>query len=87
MIIIEPQNTPDAAIIWMHGLGADAHDFEPIVPELRLPESLRIRFIFPQAPIQPVTLNDGIPMPSWFDIYSLERFDHEDVEGMRASQA
>jgi phospholipase/carboxylesterase len=58
----------DAAVIWLHGLGADGHDFEPIVPELRLPPGLRFRFLFPHAPIRSVTINDGMEMRAWYDI-------------------
>lgn len=56
---IEPAQTATAAVIWLHGLGADGHDFEPIVPELRLPRDLAVRFVFPHAPSIPVTLNNG----------------------------
>ncbi len=72
---IEPQSTADAAIIWLHGLGADGHDFEPIVPELGLPAAAAIRFIFPHAPSIPVTINGGYVMPAWYDIIeaSIER--------------
>ncbi|MBL4867198.1 MAG: carboxylesterase, partial [Pseudomonadales bacterium] len=59
---------PEAVVIWLHGLGADGHDFEPIVPQLRLPQSLPIRFVFPHAPNRKVTLNGGALMPAWFDI-------------------
>jgi phospholipase/carboxylesterase len=59
---------PVGSIIWLHGLGADGHDFEPIVPELRLPGQLPLRFIFPHAPVRPVTLNGGLPMRAWYDI-------------------
>lgn len=65
-----PENA-GAAVIWLHGLGADGHDFEPIVPELRLPETLNIRFVFPHAPVRPVSLNNGYPMRAWFDIHGL----------------
>ncbi|MDX1442581.1 MAG: carboxylesterase [Gammaproteobacteria bacterium] len=68
------------SVIWLHGLGADGHDFEPIVPELRLPDSLAVRFIFPHAPVRPVTLNGGMPMRAWFDLSALSQdapFDHE----------
>jgi phospholipase/carboxylesterase len=58
----------DAAVIWLHGLGADGHDFEPIVPELRPPSGLRVRFLFPHAPVRPVTINDGMEMRAWYDI-------------------
>jgi len=63
---------PIGSIIWLHGLGADGHDFEPIVPELRLPASLPLRFVFPHAPVQPVTINGGMEMRSWYDILSLD---------------
>ncbi len=64
---IEPDTTATASVIWLHGLGADGHDFEPIVPELQLPESLPIRFIFPHAPIRPITINEGAEMRAWYD--------------------
>lgn len=75
------------SVIWLHGLGADGHDFEPIVPELRLPEELPLRFIFPHAPVQPVTLNGGMAMRAWFDILTLDRDGPEDEAGVRASAA
>ncbi len=67
----EPPRAASASIIWMHGLGATAHDFETIPPELGLPADLAIRYIFPQAPSIPVTLNGGMIMPAWYDIHSL----------------
>src|SRR3954468_8071515 len=76
---------PDAAVIWLHGLGADGHDFEPIVPELRLPGALQLRFIFPHAPVRPVTLNQGMRMRAWYDILRLDG-GAEDDAGIRASQ-
>lgn len=66
-IQIEPDNPAVASVIWLHGLGADGHDFEPVVPELHLPDSLPIRFIFPHAPIRPITINDGAEMRAWYD--------------------
>ena len=69
---IEPTEPASASVIWLHGLGADGHDFEPIVPELRLPESLPVRFIFPHAPSIPVTINGGMVMPAWFDIRGMD---------------
>lgn len=75
-----------ASIIWLHGLGADGHDFEPIVPELALPESLRVRFVFPHAPLRPVTLNGGMKMPAWFDISALSREAPLDTEGFEATR-
>ncbi len=85
-IVIEPKNLPaDAVVIWLHGLGADGHDFEPIVPELGLPENHRIRFIFPHAPIQPVTINGGMEMRSWYDIRSLDLLGDFDTVGVARS--
>lgn len=78
--------TPSCAIIWLHGLGADGHDFAPIVPELDLPPELAIRFIFPHAPLLPVTINNGHVMPAWYDIRSLDLRQTEDEGGIRASQ-
>ncbi len=68
---INPQGPADATVIWLHGLGANGHDFEPIVPELQLPESLNVRFIFPHAPEIPVTINAGYVMPAWYDILEM----------------
>ena len=64
--------TPDAAVIWLHGLGADGHDFAGIVPELRLPSSLSVRFVMPHAPSIPVTINQGFVMPAWYDILEMD---------------
>lgn len=68
----ETRPHPDAAVIWLHGLGADGYDFAPIVPELNLPPELGIRFIFPHAPSLPVTVNGGYVMPAWFDILVMD---------------
>lgn len=76
----------DWSVIWLHGLGADGHDFEPIVPELRLPASLAVRFIFPHAPVRPVTLNNGMPMRAWFDLTALSRDAPFDREGFEATR-
>ena len=76
---------PGAAVIWLHGLGADGHDFEPIVPELGLPAALALRFVFPHAPIRPVTLNMGMRMRAWYDIVQLGGA-AEDEAGIRGSQ-
>ena len=69
---IQTSATPSCSIIWLHGLGANGHDFEAIVPELTLPESLGVRFIFPHAPTMRVTINGGISMPAWYDIISVD---------------
>ena len=84
-IELETGAAPQAAVIWLHGLGADGHDFEPIVPELRLPDTLPVRFVFPHAPIRPVTLNQGMRMRAWYDIYRLGG-GPEDEAGIRASE-
>ena len=76
---------PAASVIWLHGLGADGHDFASIVPELSLP--MATRFIFPHAPVRAVTINQGSRMRAWYDILSLERADREDEEGIYASAA
>ncbi len=76
---------PDFSVIWLHGLGADGHDFEPIVPALTL--SVPMRFIFPHAPERAVTINQGMTMRAWYDILSLDRFSVEDEAGIRASEA
>jgi phospholipase/carboxylesterase len=83
---IESAPSPDAAVLWLHGLGADGHDFEPVVPQLRLPPGLRVRFVFPHAPVRPVTLNMGMRMRAWYDILQLGG-GREDEAGIRESQA
>ena len=75
------------AIIWLHGLGASANDFPPIVPELGLDPKRPIRFIFPQAPNRPVTINMGMVMPSWYDIKGTAINDKQDATGMADSKA
>jgi phospholipase/carboxylesterase len=82
---IETGSTPVASVIWLHGLGADGHDFEPIVPELDLPESLPLRFVFPHAPYRPVTLNQGYVMRAWYDIALGERRFWQDEAHIRES--
>src|SRR4051812_45066155 len=77
--------SPSAAVIWLHGLGADGHDFEPIVPELRLAAAPAVRFVFPHAPVRPVTLNQGMRMRAWYDIFQLGG-GAEDEAGIRASE-
>ena len=82
---VETARSPRAAIVWMHGLGADGHDFEPIVPELELPD-VPIRFVFPHAPMRPVTINNGWVMRAWYDVRDDRGVRREDEEGVRASQ-
>ncbi len=81
-IEIETQKDPECAVIWLHGLGANGHDFKPIVAELDLPSTVRAKFIFPNAPIQAVSLNNGMQMPAWYDLYGLEKDSKEDHAGI-----
>ena len=76
---------PVGSVIWLHGLGADGHDFEPLVQELRLPTTLPLRFVFPHAPFRPVTVNGGMTMRAWYDILSLDSAGRADAEGIRES--
>ena len=76
---------PIGSVIWLHGLGADGHDFEPIVTELQLPDSLPLRFVFPHAPVRPVTINGGMEMRAWYDIVSLDADGRSDEQGIRES--
>ena len=76
---------PDAAVIWLHGLGADGHDFEPLVPELDWPGAPDIRFVFPHAPVRPVTINGGMAMRAWYDIVSLTAGRDHDQQGIAES--
>jgi phospholipase/carboxylesterase len=84
---IDPPATAQASIIWMHGLGADAHDFEPIVPHLNIPAGLGLRFVFPNAPVRPVTINGGMAMRAWYDILGMDIPRREDDAGIRDSEA
>ena len=83
---IETRPNPDAAVIWMHGLGADGNDFVPIVRELDLPASTAIRFVFPHAPTRPVTINGGYVMRAWYDIVGVDMTNRGDEAGIRDSQ-
>jgi phospholipase/carboxylesterase len=82
---IGPSGPARASVIWLHGLGADGHDFEPLVPELLPPGDLGVRFILPHAPIRPVTINGGWQMRAWYDIVAIARDAPQDEEGIRAS--
>ncbi|VCU68542.1 Carboxylesterase 2 [Pigmentiphaga humi] len=83
---IETGPLPTRAVIWLHGLGADGHDFEPIVPELDLRGLPAIRFVFPHASVRPVTINGGMAMRAWYDIVVADLVRREDDAGIRASQ-
>ncbi|WP_157670576.1 alpha/beta hydrolase [Chitinibacter sp. GC72] len=83
---IETGTNPSAAVIWLHGLGADGHDFAPIVPELGLPADLAVRFIFPHAPQMPITCNNGYVMRAWYDIVHFDQISRQaDIEGVKTS--
>ena len=82
---LDPPRPADAAVVWMHGLGADAHDFESLVPELRLPPPLAVRFVFPNAPVRPVTINGGQRMRAWYDVAGFDRRAPQDERGIRES--
>ena len=82
---IETGPNPQAAVVWMHGLGADAHDFEPVIPILDFGPQRPIRYVFPNAPVRPVTLNGGMAMRAWYDIFSLDRAGPVDEAGINDS--
>ena len=82
---VRPEKDPKACIIWLHGLGASGHDFEPLVPFLKINATLPIWYIFPHAPSIPVTINNNFVMPAWYDIYSLERGSEIDEDGIKNS--
>lgn len=84
-IELETNPNPTASVIWLHGLGASGHDFEPVVPELGLPPGAAVRFIFPHAPVMPVTINGGMAMPAWYDIKAMDIDRIVDREQLRAS--
>lgn len=84
-VIVETGPQPSFTVLWMHGLGADGHDFEPLVPELLRPDSPSLRFVFPHAPVRPVTLNNGYRMRAWYDLMGIDRRSAEDIEGIRDS--
>jgi phospholipase/carboxylesterase len=86
-IEVETAAKPNAAVIWLHGLGADGHDFEPIVPEIVRARERAWRFVFPNAPVRPVTINGGMPMRAWYDLTGLDRRAAEDVTGFRDTDA
>jgi phospholipase/carboxylesterase len=82
-IEVETAPNPNAAIIWLHGLGADGHDFEPIVPELVPRGTKAWRFVFPNAPVRPVTINNGMRMRAWYDVAGFDRKSAEDADGFK----
>jgi phospholipase/carboxylesterase len=84
---VDPPGPARSAVIWLHGLGADGHDFEPVVPYLGLDPSLGVRFVFPHAPRRAVTINMGMLMPAWYDVRALDLRRDQDVEGIAESAA
>lgn len=84
-VIIEAVGVHRASVIWLHGLGADGHDFEPIVPEMNLEPALGARFIFPHAPKRPVTINGGMEMRAWYDVRSPDLTQMEDAAAIAES--
>ena len=86
-IEIETAEKPDATVIWMHGLGDDGRGWSEVVPMLGLPAALRIRFLFPHAPVMPVTINNGMRMRAWYDIRQANLNERADIEGVRHSQS
>lgn len=84
-VTIDPKGTVRSSVVWLHGLGADGHDFASIVPELSLPDELGVRFVLPHAPSIPVTLNGGMVMPAWYDISEVDLQRRHDVAGVRRS--
>jgi phospholipase/carboxylesterase len=84
---IETAAHPVYSVIWLHGLGADGHDFAPIVPEMVLPQSPAVRFVFPHAPVRPVSVNGGMPMRAWYDIHGFDLVSRQDEAGIRQSIA
>ncbi len=85
-IEINPSSEAIGSVIWMHGLGADANDFVPIAQELNLPDGIPLRFIFPNAPLRPITINNGYVMRAWYDITSMTKIEgHIDHHGINQS--
>jgi phospholipase/carboxylesterase len=85
VLLVETGKEPVACVIWAHGLGADKHDFESIIPMMGLPDTLPLRFIFPNAPIRPITVNGGMEMRGWYDVRSMSINKMEDAEGVKES--
>lgn len=84
-IEINPTVNPEFTIIWLHGLGADGNDFVPIAEQLQLPADLAVRFVFPNAPSIPVTINQGYVMPAWYDVYQTNLSAEVDEQGIQRS--
>jgi len=85
-VAIDPGETPRACIIWLHGLGADGHDFEPLIPELGLVEEHAVRVVLPHAPQRPVTINGGMAMRAWYDVPAADFSRDQDANGIHESE-
>jgi phospholipase/carboxylesterase len=85
-VVVDTAPDPDASVIWMHGLGDTGHGWSQVVPELGLPPTSRVRFLFPHAPSMPVTINQGYVMPAWYDVRAADFGARADVAGVRASR-
>jgi len=85
--VVEPTQTATACVIWLHGLGANGHDFVPVIPHLKLPQDLAVRFIFPHAPEIPVTCNGGYIMPAWYDILALTEIRDINLEHLQQARS
>ena len=84
-VAVNPKSKAKATVIWLHGLGDSGNGFAPIVPEMKLPDELGIRFVFPHAPMRPVTINNGMAMRAWYDISSLDFNNRADNQGVKES--
>ena len=84
---VNPKSQAKATVIWLHGLGDSGNGFAPIVPDFKLPDELGIRFVFPHAPMRPVTINNGMTMRAWYDITSLDFNNRADSQGVKESSA
>lgn len=84
-VVIPSAGTHTATVIWLHGLGADGHDFEPVVPELKLPHDHGIQFVFPHAPYRPITINGGLTMRAWYNVKDADLTKYEDTDGIADS--
>jgi phospholipase/carboxylesterase len=85
-VVLEPRHPATASVVWLHGVGADGHDFVPLVPKLKLPASLAVRFVFPHAPVRPITMYGGTRQRAWCDFVNLTRSDLQDEAGIRDSE-
>lgn len=86
-VVVETGSNPTHAVVWLHGLGADGHDFEPIVPQLNSAAQRAVRFVFPHAPVRPVTVNGGMAMRAWYDILGMDIDRDQDAAGIQQSLA